>query len=105
MFSKMVCVVCPKGFELLSLDNLKETQIFPAKGDPDFAFLSKKADSTPVNMFKISADEFFMCYTGMTFDFLSVSVGLDIISPIFHFLCRFRVHDDKGRRTCPEAIY
>ncbi|KAG0297818.1 hypothetical protein BGZ97_004220 [Linnemannia gamsii] len=67
MFSKMVCVVCPKGFELLSLDNLKETQIFPAKGDPDFAFLSKKADSTPVNMFKISADEFFMCYTDFAF--------------------------------------
>lgn len=74
MFSKMVCVVCPKGFELLSLDNLKETQIFPAKGDPDFAFLAKKADSTPVNMFKISSDEFFLCYTGMpliSFFFLS----------------------------------
>ncbi|KAK5816813.1 hypothetical protein F5H01DRAFT_187035 [Linnemannia elongata] len=67
MFSKMVCVVCPKGFELLSLDNLKETQIFPAKGDPDFAFLAKKADSAPVNMFKISADEFFMCYTDFAF--------------------------------------
>ncbi|KAG0272112.1 hypothetical protein BGZ95_012155 [Linnemannia exigua] len=67
MFSKMVCVVCPKGFELLSLDNLKETQIFPAKGDPDFAFLAKKADSAPVNMFKISADEFLMCYTDFAF--------------------------------------
>ncbi|KAG0290145.1 hypothetical protein BGZ96_006363 [Linnemannia gamsii] len=67
MFSKMVCVVCPKGFELLSLDNLKETQIFPAKGDPDFAFLAKKADSAPVNMFKISSDEFFMCYTDFAF--------------------------------------
>ncbi|KAK3832807.1 MAG: hypothetical protein J3R72DRAFT_235541 [Linnemannia gamsii] len=67
MFSKMVCVVCPKGFELLSLDNLKETHIFPAKGDPDYAFLAKKADSAPVNMFKISADEFLMCYTDFAF--------------------------------------
>ncbi|KAF9900759.1 hypothetical protein EC991_006914 [Linnemannia zychae] len=67
MFSKMVCVVCPKGFELLSLDNLKDTQIFPAKGDPDYAFLAKKGESAPINMFKISADEFLMCYTDFAF--------------------------------------
>ncbi|KAF9921762.1 RHO1 GDP-GTP exchange protein 2 [Linnemannia zychae] len=67
MFSKMMCVVCPKGFELLSLDNLRDTHIFPTKGDPDFAFLSKKADSAPVSMFKISADEFLLCYSDFAF--------------------------------------
>ncbi|KAF9096466.1 hypothetical protein BGX23_011194 [Mortierella sp. AD031] len=67
MFSKMVCVVCPKGFELLHLEDLTETQIFPPKGDPDFAFLAKRPDSSPVSMFKLTGDEFLMCYTDFAF--------------------------------------
>ncbi|KAF9570825.1 RHO1 GDP-GTP exchange protein 2 [Mortierella alpina] len=67
MLSKMVCVVCPKGFEILMLDNLDETQVFPSKKDPNFAFLDARASSVPISMFKISSDEFLMCYSDFAF--------------------------------------
>ncbi|KAG0201531.1 RHO1 GDP-GTP exchange protein 2 [Mortierella sp. GBA30] len=67
MLSKMVCVVCPKGFEILMLDNLDETQVFPSKKDPNFAFLDARPGSVPISMFKINSDEFLMCYSDFAF--------------------------------------
>jgi len=63
MLAKMVCVVCQKGFEVLMLENLNNTQVFPLRGDPNFAFLDSRP-STPVSMFRIKADGFLMCYRG-----------------------------------------
>ncbi|KAF9087415.1 RHO1 GDP-GTP exchange protein 2 [Mortierella sp. AD031] len=67
MLAKMVCVVCPKGFEIVILENLNNTQEFPSKHDPDFAFLEGRPGSVPVSMFKINSDEFLMCYTDFAF--------------------------------------
>ncbi|KAF8924113.1 RHO1 GDP-GTP exchange protein 2 [Dissophora ornata] len=67
MLSKMVCVVCPKGFEILMLENLGDTQVFPSRKDPNFAFLDLRPGCVPVSMFKISTDEFLMCYSDFAF--------------------------------------
>ncbi|KAG0291633.1 RHO1 GDP-GTP exchange protein 2, partial [Dissophora globulifera] len=67
MLAKMVCVVCPKGFEILMLDNLDNTQVFPSRKDPAYAFLDLRPGSVPVSMFKINADEFLMCYSDFAF--------------------------------------
>lgn len=64
MLAKMVCVVCPKGFEILMLENLGNTQVFPSRKDPNFAFLDQRPGSNPISMFKISSDLFLMCYSG-----------------------------------------
>lgn len=67
MLAKMVCVVCPKGFEILMLDNLGNTQVFPSRKDPNFAFLDQRPQSDPISMFKISSDMFLMCYSEFAF--------------------------------------
>ncbi|KAG0206241.1 RHO1 GDP-GTP exchange protein 2 [Mortierella sp. GBA30] len=67
MLSKMVCVVCPKGFEVLLLENLVETRVYPTREDPEFAFLLKRPESVPVSMFKVSSEEFLMCYSDFAF--------------------------------------
>ncbi|KAI1296262.1 RHO1 GDP-GTP exchange protein 2 [Mortierella claussenii] len=67
MLSRMVCIVCPKGFEVLMLENLDETRVYPSKHDPEYAFLLKRPESLPVSMFKISSDFFLMCYTDFAF--------------------------------------
>ncbi|KAF9573181.1 hypothetical protein EC968_008923 [Mortierella alpina] len=67
MFSKMVCVVCPKGFEVLMLENLIETRVYPSRQDPEYAFLLKRPESVPVSMFKLNSDEFLMCYSDFAF--------------------------------------
>ncbi|KAG0267171.1 RHO1 GDP-GTP exchange protein 2, partial [Mortierella polycephala] len=67
MLAKMVCVVCPKGFEILMLDNLDDTRVFPSKKDPSYAFLDVRTGSAPISMFKINADEFLMCYSDFAF--------------------------------------
>ncbi|KAF9318836.1 RHO1 GDP-GTP exchange protein 2 [Podila horticola] len=67
MLAKMVCVVCPKGFEILMLDNLDNTQVYPSKKDASFAFLDSRPNSVPVSMFKINSDEFLMCYSEFAF--------------------------------------
>jgi hypothetical protein len=64
MLAKMVCVVCPKGFEIVILENLNNTQEFPNRHDEAFSFLEARSGSVPISMFKINADEFLMCYTG-----------------------------------------
>ncbi|KAF9105265.1 hypothetical protein BGX27_009707 [Mortierella sp. AM989] len=67
MLSKMVCVVCPRGFEVLMLDNLDETRVYPSKQENEFAFLLKRPESVPVGMFKINSEEFLMCYNDFAF--------------------------------------
>ncbi|KAF8975101.1 RHO1 GDP-GTP exchange protein 2 [Entomortierella lignicola] len=67
MLSKMVCVVCPKGFEILMLDNLRDTQVFPSRRDEDYAFLDQRPGSVPISMFKITPNEFLMCYSDFAF--------------------------------------
>ncbi|KAF9903889.1 RHO1 GDP-GTP exchange protein 2 [Linnemannia zychae] len=67
MLAKMVCVVCPKGFEVVILENLNNTQEFPNRHDEAYSFLEARHGSTPVSMFKINADEFLMCYTDFAF--------------------------------------
>ncbi|KAF9109928.1 RHO1 GDP-GTP exchange protein 2 [Mortierella sp. AM989] len=67
MLAKMVCVVCPKGFEILMLDNLRDTQVFPSRKGPDYAFLDLRPGSVPISMFKISSNEFLMCYSDFAF--------------------------------------
>ncbi|KAF9919873.1 RHO1 GDP-GTP exchange protein 2 [Linnemannia zychae] len=67
MLSKMVCVVCPKGFEIVILENLNNTQEFPNRHDESFSFLEARPSSVPIAMFKINADEFLMCYTDFAF--------------------------------------
>ncbi|KAK3839861.1 MAG: Dbl homology domain-containing protein [Linnemannia gamsii] len=67
MLAKMVCVVCPKGFEIVILENLNNTQEFPNRHDEAFSFLEARPGSVPVSMFKINADEFLMCYTDFAF--------------------------------------
>ncbi|KAF9398103.1 RHO1 GDP-GTP exchange protein 2 [Mortierella sp. AD011] len=67
MFSKNICVVCPRGFEVLKLDNLVETRVYPTKQDAEYAFLLKRPDSVPVSMFKINSDQFLMCYSDFAF--------------------------------------
>ncbi|KAI8603740.1 Dbl homology domain-containing protein, partial [Dissophora ornata] len=67
MLSKMVCVVCPRGFEILNLENLGEPRVYPTKTEPEYAFLLKRPDSVPVSMFKISTEEFLMCYSDFAF--------------------------------------
>lgn len=64
MFPKMLCVVCPRGFEVVNLDSLIDPRIYPTKTDPEYAFLLKKTESLPVSMFRISTEQFLMCYTG-----------------------------------------
>ncbi|KAF9934943.1 RHO1 GDP-GTP exchange protein 2 [Mortierella alpina] len=71
MLSKMVCVVCPKGFEVLLLENLIETRVYPSRQDPEFAFLLKRPESVPVSMFKLNSDEFLMCYSDFAFTMTS----------------------------------
>ncbi|KAG0291667.1 RHO1 GDP-GTP exchange protein 2 [Linnemannia gamsii] len=67
MLAKMVCVVCPKGFEIVILENLNNTQEFPNRHDEAFSFLEARPGSFPISMFKINADEFLMCYTDFAF--------------------------------------
>lgn len=67
MLAKMVCVVCPKGFEIVILENLNNTQEFPNRHDEAFSFLEARPGSVPISMFKINADEFLMCYTDFAF--------------------------------------
>ncbi|KAF9360376.1 hypothetical protein BGX26_009622 [Mortierella sp. AD094] len=67
MSPRMVCVVCPRGFEVLTLDNLDETRVYPSKQDAEYAFLLKRPDSVPVSMFKINSDHFLMCYNDFAF--------------------------------------
>ncbi|KAF9204689.1 RHO1 GDP-GTP exchange protein 2 [Haplosporangium sp. Z 27] len=67
MLSRMVCVVCPRGFEVLMLDNLDETRVYPSKQEAEYAFLLKRPDSVPVSMFKINSDQFLMCYNDFAF--------------------------------------
>ncbi|KAI1316398.1 RHO1 GDP-GTP exchange protein 2 [Mortierella claussenii] len=67
MLAKMVCVVCPKGFEILMLENLSNTQVFPSRKDPNFSFLDLRPGSVPISMFKTSSDEFLMCYSDFAF--------------------------------------
>ncbi|KAF9436303.1 RHO1 GDP-GTP exchange protein 2 [Entomortierella beljakovae] len=67
MLAKMVCVVCPKGFEILMLDNLSDTQVFPVKRDAAYQFLDQRPGSEPISMFKISSSEFLMCYSDFAF--------------------------------------
>ncbi|KAF9149587.1 RHO1 GDP-GTP exchange protein 2 [Linnemannia schmuckeri] len=67
MLAKMVCVVCPKGFEIVILENLNNTQEFPNRHDEAFSFLESRPGSVPISMFKINADEFLMCYTDFAF--------------------------------------
>ncbi|KAF9273584.1 RHO1 GDP-GTP exchange protein 2 [Mortierella alpina] len=67
MLSKMVCVVCPKGFEVLMLENLIETRVYPSRQDPEYAFLLRRPESVPVSMFKLNSDEFLMCYSDFAF--------------------------------------
>ncbi|KAF9974865.1 RHO1 GDP-GTP exchange protein 2 [Actinomortierella ambigua] len=66
MLSKMVCVVCPKGFDIVMLDHLERTQVFPPRSDPSYAFLDQR-ESTPVSMFRINQNHFLMCYTDFAF--------------------------------------
>ncbi|KAG0250360.1 RHO1 GDP-GTP exchange protein 2 [Mortierella polycephala] len=67
MLSKMVCVVIPKGFEVLKLESLQETRVYPTRQDPEYEFLLKRPESVPMSMFKINADEFLMCYSDFAF--------------------------------------
>ncbi|KAG0367023.1 hypothetical protein BGZ54_004537 [Gamsiella multidivaricata] len=67
MLSKMVCVVCPRGFEVLMLENLGETRVYPTKADSEYAFLLKRTESVPVCMFKINTETFLMCYSDFAF--------------------------------------
>ncbi|KAF9584856.1 RHO1 GDP-GTP exchange protein 2, partial [Lunasporangiospora selenospora] len=67
MLAKMVCVVCPKGFEILMLDHLGSTQVFPSRKEPDFAFLDARPGSEPISMFKLNSGEFLMCYSDFAF--------------------------------------
>ncbi|KAF9118650.1 RHO1 GDP-GTP exchange protein 2, partial [Mortierella sp. GBA39] len=67
MLAKMVCVVCPKGFEIVILENLNNTQEFPNRHDEAFSFLEARPGSAPISMFKINADEFLMCYSDFAF--------------------------------------
>ncbi|KAG0047494.1 RHO1 GDP-GTP exchange protein 2 [Gryganskiella cystojenkinii] len=67
MLAKMVCVVCQKGFEVLMLENLNNTQVFPLRTDPNFAFLDQRPNSVPVSMFRVNSDDFLMCYTDFAF--------------------------------------
>ncbi|KAG0237768.1 RHO1 GDP-GTP exchange protein 2 [Mortierella sp. GBA43] len=67
ILSKLICVVCPRGFEILRLDSLMETRVYPTRTDPEFAFLLKKPESLPISMFKISSEQFLMCYTDFAF--------------------------------------
>ncbi|KAG0309254.1 RHO1 GDP-GTP exchange protein 2 [Dissophora globulifera] len=67
ILSKMVCVVCPKGFEILNLENLGEPRVYPSKTDAEYAFLLKRPESVPVSMFKIDTDTFLMCYSDFAF--------------------------------------
>ncbi|KAF9947103.1 RHO1 GDP-GTP exchange protein 2 [Mortierella alpina] len=71
MLSKMVCVVCPKGFEVLMLENLIETRVYPSRQDPEYSFLLKRPESVPVSMFKLNSDEFLMCYSDFAFTMTS----------------------------------
>ncbi|KAF9189116.1 RHO1 GDP-GTP exchange protein 2 [Haplosporangium sp. Z 11] len=67
MLSKMVCVVIPKGFEVLKLESLQETRVYPTRQNPEYDFLLKRPESVPMSMFKINANEFLMCYSDFAF--------------------------------------
>lgn len=65
ILNKRICVVCPKGFEILNSESLVDPRVYPTKTEPEFAFLLKRVESMPVSMFKINSEQFLMCYTGM----------------------------------------
>ncbi|KAF9584155.1 RHO1 GDP-GTP exchange protein 2 [Lunasporangiospora selenospora] len=67
MLPKMVCAVCPSGFEILMLERLVDTRVFPTPKDPEYAFLLKRPESVPISMFKINSDSFLMCYSDFAF--------------------------------------
>ncbi|KAI8070978.1 hypothetical protein BC940DRAFT_325456 [Gongronella butleri] len=62
-----VVVVCPRGFEVIDLDNLHLNRNIPDLSQPDFAFVTQRTDVLPLGFFKCR-QHYLLCYN--TFAFL-----------------------------------
>ncbi|KAF9582187.1 RHO1 GDP-GTP exchange protein 2 [Lunasporangiospora selenospora] len=67
MLATVICVVCAKGFEVISLEDLEQTQIFPPRHNPAFSFIEERPTSVPMSMFKVDSGQFLMCYSDFAF--------------------------------------
>ncbi|ORX55689.1 hypothetical protein DM01DRAFT_1285733 [Hesseltinella vesiculosa] len=61
-----VVVVCPRGFEVIDLDNLHLNRNIPDLSQPDFAFVHQRADVFPLGFFKCR-QYYLLCYNAFAF--------------------------------------
>ncbi|KAI9248316.1 CNH domain-containing protein [Phascolomyces articulosus] len=63
-----LAITCVRGFEIINLNDLSKNHNLPELQDPDFAFVSQRADQlTPLGMFKINSEHFLLCYDQFAF--------------------------------------
>ncbi|KAI8342611.1 CNH domain-containing protein [Chlamydoabsidia padenii] len=59
-------VVCPRGFEVIDLENLSMNRNLPDLQHPDFAFVQQRADLKPLGFFKCR-EHYLLCYDEFAF--------------------------------------
>ncbi|KAI8339872.1 CNH domain-containing protein [Chlamydoabsidia padenii] len=61
-----IVVVCPRGFEVIDLENLSMNRNLPDIQHPDFAFVQQRADLNPLGLFKCR-QHYLLCYDAFAF--------------------------------------
>jgi hypothetical protein len=61
-----IVVVCPRGFEVIDLENLSMNRNLPDLQHPDFAFVQQRADLKPLGLFKCQ-EHYLLCYDAFAF--------------------------------------
>ncbi|KAI9300993.1 CNH domain-containing protein [Cunninghamella echinulata] len=61
-----IVVVCPRGFEVIDLENLSMNRNLPDIQHPDFAFVQQRADIKPLGLFKCK-QHYLLCYDAFAF--------------------------------------
>ncbi|CAO3594948.1 unnamed protein product [Absidia cylindrospora] len=61
-----IVVVCPRGFEVIDLENLSMNRNLPDIQHPDFAFVQQRDDLKPLGLFKCR-QHYLLCYDAFAF--------------------------------------
>ncbi|CAO3623280.1 unnamed protein product [Cunninghamella blakesleeana] len=61
-----IVVICPRGFEVIELENLSGNKNLPNIQHPDFAFVQQQADIKPLGLFKCKK-HYLLCYDAFAF--------------------------------------
>ncbi|SAM00354.1 hypothetical protein [Absidia glauca] len=61
-----IVVVCPRGFEVIDLENLSMNRNLPDLQHPEFAFVQQRADLKPLGLFKCR-QHYLLCYDAFAF--------------------------------------